>query len=223
VILLNVSNLDKSILNPTKLKNQFPVTRYTRDVEEKAILLQAFFKSVQQYQVLLNRRLEIVAFNDCALSFHQTNGCLYLEKGRSILNYINTSFVKDFKTQCNKALQGEPVEYEHFINGGWFNFTISALYNPDDEIAGLSIVGSDINNQKKTERIIRQQSESLSAIAQFQSHQLRHPVSIILGFVNLIKEEDYILKKEYLHAVEKATNQLDEIIRAIVKESRTAK
>jgi hypothetical protein len=64
VILRNVSNLDKSILNPTKLKNQFPVTRYTRDVEEKEILLQAFFKSVQQYQLLLNRRLEIVAFND---------------------------------------------------------------------------------------------------------------------------------------------------------------
>src|SRR4051812_2096739 len=90
----------------------------------------------------------------------------------------------------------------------------------NDEIAGLSIVGSNINDQKKTEKIIRQQSQSLSAIAQFQSHQLRHPVSVILGFVNLIKEEDYTLRKEYLHAVEKATNQLDEIIRAIVKESR---
>jgi signal transduction histidine kinase len=202
------------------LKNQFFVTKPSR---EKAILLQAFFKSVQQYQVLLNKRLEIVAFNDCALNFHQTNGRLHLEKGKSILNYINTSLVKDFKTQCDKALHGELVEYEHFLKGGWFSFTISALCNPDDEIAGLSIVGSNINNRKKTERIIRQQSESLSAIAQFQSHQLRHPVSIILGFVNLIKEEDYNLRKEYLHAVEKATNQLDEIIRAIVRESRAVK
>jgi len=202
------------------LKNQFPVTRYTSDVEEKAILLQAFFKSVQQYQVLLNKRLEIVAFNDSALGFHRANGGLHLEKGRSIFDYINTSLVEDFKTQCNKALQSESVEYEHFIKGGWFNFTISALYNPDDKTAGLSIVGSNINDQKKTEKIIRQQSESLSTIAQFQSHQLRHPVSVILGFVNLIKEEDYNLRKEYLHAVEKATNQLDEIIRAIVKESR---
>lgn len=203
------------------LKNQFPVTRDTRDVKEKVVLLEAFFKNVQQYQVLLNKQLEIVAFNDSALNFHRANGGLHLENGRSIFNYIDTSLVKDFKIQCNKALQGESVEYEHFIKGGWFNFTISALCNPDDEIAGLSIVGSNINDQKKTERIIRQQSQSLSAIAQFQSHQLRHPVSVILGFVNLIKEEDYNLRKEYLHAVEKATNQLDEIIRAIVKESRS--
>jgi len=203
------------------LKNQFPVTRYTRDIKEKVVLLEAFFKNVQQYQVLLNKQLEIVAFNDSALNFHRTNGGLHLENGRSIFGYIDTSLVKDFKIQCNKALQDESVEYEHFIKGGWFNFTISALYNPNDEIACLSIVGSNINDQKKTERIIRQQSQSLSAIAQFQSHQLRHPVSVILGFVNLIKEEDYTLRKEYLHAVEKATNQLDEIIRAIVKESRS--
>jgi hypothetical protein len=193
----------------------------TTDNEKKAILLQAFFNSTQQYQVLLNKRLEIVDFNDCALTFHQMNHKAHLEKGKNILCYINTSLAKDFKIQCNKALNSEPVEYEHFVNGGWFIFTIAPLYNLDNEIAGLSIVGSNINNQKKTARIIRRQSEFLSNVAQFQSHQLRHPVSIILGFVNLMKEEeDYNLKMEYLHALETATKQLDEIIRAIVNEIR---
>jgi len=201
------------------LRNQSSVIEAT-DNEKKAIL-QAFFNSTQQYQVLLNKQLEIVDFNDCALTFHRINHKSHLEKGRNVLYYINTSLAKDFKVQCNKALNGEPVEYEHFINGGWFHFTIAPLHNPDNKIAGLSIVGNNINNQKKTARIIRRQSEFLSNIAQFQSHQLRHPVSVILGFVNLIKEEeDHSLKMEYLRALETATKQLDEIIRAIVNESR---
>ncbi len=193
----------------------------TKDIKEKAVLLQSFFNSVQQYQVLLNKRLEIVAFNDSALNFHREYAQLHLEKGRSILDYINTSLAADFKTQCETALNGEPVQYEHFINGGWFNFAMGALYDFNGKIAGLSIVGQNINNQKKNAKIIRQQSECLSTIAQFQSHQVRHPASTILGFMNLIKEEeDYNLKQEYLLALETATKQLDEITRAIVNQSR---
>jgi signal transduction histidine kinase len=202
------------------LKDQSSAIRKTSN-EKKADLFEAFFSSAPQYQVLLNKRLGIFAFNDGAVNFHKTNDQLHLKKGKSIFNYINASLAKDFKTQCNKALAGEQVEYEHFINGGWFNFTISALYDPDEKIIGLSIVGNNVNNQKKIAKIIRKQSESLSTIAQFQSHQLRHPVSVILGFVNLIKEEqDDDLKKEYLHALETVTKQLDGIIRAIVNESR---
>ena len=203
------------------MKNQSAIKTITTAIEEKAVLLQSFFNSVQQYQVLLNKRFEIVAFNDSALNYHHTYAQLHLEKGRNILDYINTSLAADFKTQCETALNGEPVQYEHFINGGWFNFVMGALSDFDGKIAGLFIVGNNIDNQKKTAKIIRQQSECLSTIAQFQSHQVRHPVSTILGFMNLIKEEeDYNLKQEYLLALETATKQLDEITRAIVNQSR---
>jgi signal transduction histidine kinase len=78
-----------------------------------------------------------------------------------------------------------------------------------------------VNDQKRNAKIIRQQSEYLSNIAWFQSHQLRHPVSSILALLNLIKEEhDYNLTKEYLEALEIVTKQLDTIINAIVQQSR---
>jgi hypothetical protein len=200
------------------LKNQLCTTKaHTTDSEETATLLQSFFNSSPQYQVLLNRQLEIVAFNDSAFHFNRSISPLDLEKGKRIFEYIDRSLCADFRTECLKALQGETVEYEHFIKGGWYYFSITALYDADRQVAGLAIVGNNISSKKESTKIIRQQSECLSVIAQLQSHQVRHPVCSILGLVRLIKEEEnYHLNKDYLKALEKATLQLDEIIRAIV-------
>jgi len=205
-----------------KLKNKSSFFKSLQPtVSEKSILLNAFFNSADQYQLLLNKQLEIVAFNDCAFNFNRKYAHHDFKTGKSIFDYINPSLTDDFKMQCFKAFEGEIVHYEHFIEGGWFNFVIKALYNPDNEITGLSIVGSNVNDQKKNAKLIRQQSQSLSNIAWFQSHQLRHPVSSILALLNLIKEEhDYHLTKEYLLALETATKQLDTIINAVVQKSR---
>ena len=188
---------------------------------EKTDLLQSFFDNALPYQVLLNRQLQIVAFNEYAFTMNRKYAFYDLETGRSIFDYVDASLVEDFKLQCLAALKGEVVQYEHFIEGHWFDFTITAIHDRNKKIIGLSIVGNDINIQKKNAKIIRQQSEYLSNIAWFQSHQLRHPVSSILALLNLIKEEeDFHLTKEYLQALEIVTKQLDAIINAVVKQSR---
>ena len=205
------------------LKNQsFVVKSPSKHTEEKAALLDAFFNNFQQYLVLLNKQLEIVAFNDCAFNFHHGYDTMQLKKSNSILEYINPTLRGDFEIQCKKGLRGEQVEYEHFINGGWFDFTITALKDQNNEITGLSIVGNNVNNQKRTEKLIRQQSECLSNIAWFQSHQVRSPVSSILAVMNLIREEtDDNKLKEYLQLLEISTKQLDDVIKAIVHQSRS--
>jgi hypothetical protein len=194
-------------------------------IEEETALLHTFFNSVDQYQVLLNKQLEIVAFNDYASNFSRQVLKLELKKGKGVADFIDPSFNAHFKTLCNKALTGAIVHFEHFINGQddkkmWLDFTIYPLLNPLKQATGLMLVGNNINNQKKKEKIIRHQTESLSVIAQLQSHQVRHPVSSILGILSLIKEENFDLKKEYILGLETATKQLDEVIRAIVAQSR---
>jgi len=184
-------------------------------------LLQLFFNNSLQYQLLLSKQLTIVAFNDCALKFHQTHTALLLEKGRSMLKYVTRSLAADFKNLCYKILPGDSVQYEHFIEGEWFYFTVTALCTADGNIQGFSIIGNNINNEKKNEKIIKQQSKYLSNIAWFQSHQLRHPVSSMLALINLVKEEnDYHLTKEYLHHLETAALQLDDIIKKIAEQIR---
>ncbi|MCW3110423.1 MAG: sensor histidine kinase [Segetibacter sp.] len=207
------------------MDSQYREYRFKESIEEETALLHAFFNSVDQYQVLLNKQLEIVAFNDYAFNFSHTYLKLELKKGKSLTDFIDPSFTAYFKALCNKAFSGNVVHFEHFINGQndkrvWLDFTIYPLSNTQKKATGLMLVGNNINNQKKKEKIIRNQTESLSVIAQLQSHQVRNPVSSILGILSLIKEENFELKKEYILGLETATKQLDQVIRAIVTQSR---
>ena len=204
------------------MKNQaFLIKDQKICTDEISIFLHAFFNNANQYQVLLNKNLDIITFNDFAFKLNHKSTAIDLQAGKNILNYVDSSLKEDFKTQCQIALQGKAVRYEHFVDGGWFDFEITALHNFENAVIGLSIVGSNISDQKKNAKIIRQQSEYLSNIAWFQSHQLRHPVASVLALLNLIKEEqDYHLTKEYLQALEIVTKQLDTIINAVVQQSR---
>ncbi|MBS1688863.1 MAG: PAS domain S-box protein [Bacteroidetes bacterium] len=66
---------------------------------------------------------------------------------------------------------------------------------------------------------IEAKNESLRSIAQMQSHDIRQPLAMIIGLVNLIKEGDYSVDAEWLSMMTEATGILDEKIHSIVNES----
>jgi signal transduction histidine kinase len=139
-------------------------------------------------------------------------------------DYIAQTFVHEFDELCQRALTGEEVEYEYYILGkneesAWFSFCLTPI-TKGDEIIGLTLTGTNINARKTQEKTIKHQSDALSVIAQLQSHQVRQPVSSILGLMDLIKSENYAPQKEYLVCLEEATRQLDQVIQTIVKQSR---
>jgi signal transduction histidine kinase len=188
-------------------------------------LLEAFFNNAPDYQILLNEQLEIVSFNRVASAFTLRFFNQRLENGKTITHFISPSFAPEFEGLCKEALDGVEVKYEHFIRGNgeeglWYGFTIIPIYKERNKVIGLTLLGSSINEQKKQEKTIKHQNNTLSVIAQLQSHQIRQPVSSILGLMDLIRQDDYVMQKEYLEALEAATNQLDTIIQAIVNQSR---
>lgn len=68
-------------------------------------------------------------------------------------------------------------------------------------------------------KVMKKQNYALSEIARMQSHDLRLPVSSILGVMHLINEEKTDLNSEYLELLNQSVNQLDEKIREIVKQT----
>lgn len=200
------------------------IHQYQLRTGEEANLLLAYFNSVDQYQILLNEDLKIVSFNNCAHVFTTKYLGLGLQKGKPILDNISPSFRTDFISLASQAFEGETVTYEHFIyhkeKTHWFDFTITSLYDDCGDVIGVMIVGKSIDEIKSKDRIIKNQNESLSIIAQLQSHQVRQPVSSILGLLNLIKEDNMQFNHDYLLALEGATKQLDTVIKVIVSQSR---
>jgi len=67
---------------------------------------------------------------------------------------------------------------------------------------------------------IEASNESLRKIAHMQSHDIRQPLTSIMGLINTIKADDYVIDKERLLMIEEAANDLDGKIHAIVNETR---
>ncbi|WP_423149399.1 GAF domain-containing protein [Rubrolithibacter danxiaensis] len=65
-------------------------------------------------------------------------------------------------------------------------------------------------------KTLQKQNLALAEIARVQSHELRLPVSSILGVMHLINEEPADLNSDYLLILNQAVKQLDEKIKMIV-------
>jgi GAF domain-containing protein len=65
-------------------------------------------------------------------------------------------------------------------------------------------------------KTLRKQNDAFSEIARIQSHELRLPVSSIMGVMDLINSEESDLNPEYLELLNQSINQLDDKIRTIV-------
>jgi GAF domain-containing protein len=66
---------------------------------------------------------------------------------------------------------------------------------------------------------IEKQNTSLRKIAQIQSHDIRQPLTSIMGLVNTIKADNYVADKERLLMIESAALELDRKIHAIVQQT----
>ncbi|QKJ29273.1 tetratricopeptide repeat protein [Mucilaginibacter mali] len=68
-----------------------------------------------------------------------------------------------------------------------------------------------VNNAKLNDALLR--------IAHIQSHQVRQPLASIMGLINVIKANNYKASKEVLQNMDTVANELDERIRAVIKEA----
>ncbi|MFD0941342.1 PAS domain S-box protein [Pedobacter boryungensis] len=66
-------------------------------------------------------------------------------------------------------------------------------------------------------------NNSLTKIAQLQSHQIRQPLTTIMGLISLVKNNYTAVNEEWLTMLERATNDFDKTIVEIVAETMCGK
>ena len=76
-------------------------------------------------------------------------------------------------------------------------------------------------NQKNNH--ITLQNKTLRDIAFTQAHEFRGPLSSLIGFMNLIKDDDYHAPREYLVMMDEVVQKLDEKILLVVKSTQQAR
>jgi hypothetical protein len=190
------------------------------EAKKSEIKLSSFFESSISCHLLIGKDLEVLAFNKTLAEIMRINHRVEMRIGNSVIDYIDDVFFPEFLTNFKKALLGKHIQNESpMITGGkkiWWNYNYVPALDAEGEIIGVSYNAINISDLKLKEQQSNAKDESLKAIAFIQSHEIRRPVSSIMGIMNLFKADDYQSSREDLMMLERAVKELDEKIRLIV-------
>lgn len=191
-------------------------------ITESEMKLKAIFDSSIDTHILVNRQLEIMAFNKSAAALMKTLYNKKIAKGDNLADFTDPAIRSQFLKYFAAALGGRTIKREWQLLCGtpkacWKETTFVPVKNNNDQVIGVAINSTDITTRKRHEEQINIQNEALNRIAIIQSHELRRPVASLLGMIDLMRLEN--IHFSYFNMMEHTINELDEKIRGIVKDS----
>jgi len=203
----------------TELKQKQAAVRHSE------IKLNAFFNTTANLHLLVDRDLNILAFNKVAEDFMQN----FMHSSVALGDYLPPKLedpIKDnFIHFTNQALEGNATinrQAEIQTKTGVLFWMVNYMpaYDRDGEVIGAAFTAVDITASKKAEAEINRQNGVFKEIAWKQSHIVRAPLANILSLATLLeKKVDEDLRFALKHEAEK----LDFIIRDIVNKTIEAK
>jgi PAS domain S-box-containing protein len=191
-------------------------------VEDSQIKMRAIFDSSSEPHMLMNRNLEIMAYNKAAERYVYDIYSHQLAVGDRAINYLDPKLKKHFTKYMSIALEGKAIKHDLLLRAGtpfecWREIKLSPIRDNSNAIIGVALKATDISKRKQQEKQIAIQNEALTRIAILQSHELRRPVASLMGMMSLIKMEE--LEFSYYDMMHLTINELDEKIKLIVQDS----
>ncbi len=109
----------------------------------------------------------------------------------------------------------EPVfDFEHGIEKSgdetaWLSVNAAPIYDGDGCLSQVVAVVSDVTEQYEYRRLLEQQNERLEAYSSTVSHDLRSPLSVASGWLDVAMEDD---STEHLGKVREALDRMGQLI-----------
>lgn len=98
-----------------------------------------------------------------------------------------------------------------------FQLTGRRLTKPNGEVVGFCGVGRDITTHRQHEEQLAQQNERLGEFARVLSHDLRNPLSVAIGFLDLERETN---DSEHLERVATSLTRISDIVNDVLTAAR---
>ncbi len=135
--------------------------------------------------------------------------------------------INNLKTCIKERKSGWSAEYRIKCKNGTYKYVYDRAYIIyDKKDTAQTIIGAmqDISILKEREIEILKQNNKLKEIAQISSHELRRPVTSVLGLVGLFNKTDLTdeTNKTVIEYLEHATRELDQVIHTIVAKTLEA-
>ncbi|MCF8277647.1 MAG: PAS domain S-box protein [Flavobacteriales bacterium] len=140
-----------------------------KDVKRSEENLRAVFDSSSQTFYLVDRKLNVLAFNQAAFAIIKEQFGIELKVGMSVLDITSKENLVQFRIETERAFSGRKVQVEkHFnINGKdyWFDRHINPVVNSNGESDRLSIWSIDITDRKKAEKALKENESKFRKLA----------------------------------------------------------
>lgn len=185
----------------------------------------------------LDTNLNVVFSNQRYQDYIQEKYDAKIKIGRNIFDVTNISdeVRKKWIKYYQRALSGETYEIDSHTNlkgiKKHHEIRFSPILDKKGQISGLIFFIKDITTRKKIEMQLQVQNEELRIVNEeldrfvySASHDLRAPLSSLLGLINLTKiETDENNKVSYLEMMEKSVHKMDKFIKEIIYHSRNTR
>jgi len=211
---LSVTGLEKA-LEETKME-----LRLRQQSEEKYRVIFESFQDVY-YQTNLDGKIMIITPSIKARAGYDPEEMI----GRNVDEFY-------FNSESRNAIISELMEKGSILNyeldfvskDGSVIHTITSshiLYDQNDQPVRIEGTIHDVTLRKRAEDRLKHQNEILYEVAFIQSHIVRRPVASVLGLISLVNLNDPQdpINLEVIPKLKLATNELDDVIRQIVKKT----
>ena len=175
--------------------------------------LRSFFESSSVVHLLIDTELTLIDFNRAASTFVKKSYGVDIQPGLLVTSFMHHEHLDMFMKHYATALSGVPVRTERQFGYGkvkidWF-LSYEPAWDGDGKILGMSFNAIDITEKRANETKIVSQYHSLKEIAYIQSHQLRRPVTNIMGLMNVFKADGNKISEEGMLMLQKAVAELE--------------
>ncbi|MEO9967604.1 MAG: PAS domain S-box protein [Reichenbachiella sp.] len=192
-------------------------------LEEALQLLEAVQDSTTVANLVVGADYRIVSYNRRFREFLLKYWSHEVSKGEVSINFVHPDNLDDFKKEFAQALNGKIVRAEHnFSTIDGQSMWIAVEYHPfnntceSDNKVALSF--RNITRERLYEQKITAQNKRLKEVAYLSAHQLRGPITSILGLANLLSDDPTNWKdtKLYIDKIRGLSQKLDREIRYLV-------
>lgn len=192
----------------------------------------AIINSTPNSFLLFNDKFELMSCNSAAYRAWRRFTGVNIKEGRSFRSLIPKDFSEPFKQMAAKALNGshseEYLSWKHRNRDFQLKINFAPAKDREGQIFGLTMLVEDVSALYNANRALRTQNSNLEKsnkeLDQFVysiSHDLRAPLSSIMGLVNLIENSQQLPEtKLYGKMLLDATESMDSYIRNTLEYSR---
>lgn len=186
----------------------------------------AIFNSTSDFNFFVDSEFTVLTLNYAAINYIEKFTGEKLLPGDNLKDAMPPDMVRDAQEAMTKVLTGETTDdirqYET-VEGKkiWFRAKFFPVYNEETkEVTGININMRNVTDAFESRIALQQQNEQLKEIARINSHEIRRPLSNILGLSELLSHYRDSLPEDVnslLDLLNESSHELDGVIKKIVR------